>query len=105
MTSNKATDRELATDEPGLGQEPPPFHERPLMHHTWSSLSFLHWPYDPEILQRLLPPGLVADTHDGSGYVGLIWGEMLVKCKPSGPAQARLWTGRGLGRSLMCRRS
>jgi uncharacterized protein YqjF (DUF2071 family) len=72
MTSNKATDRELATGEPGLGQEPPPFHERPLMHHTWSSLSFLHWPYDPEILQRLLPSGLVADTHDGKGYVGLI---------------------------------
>ncbi len=72
MTSDNTTDRELATGQPGLGLEPPPFHERPTMHHTWASLSFLHWPYDPEALQPLLPPGLVADTIAGSGYVGLI---------------------------------
>src|SRR4029453_6250612 len=72
MTTNKATVRGLGAGPPGLGLEPPPFHERPTMHHTWASLSFLHWPYDPEALQPLLPPGLVADTIAGSGYIGLI---------------------------------
>jgi uncharacterized protein len=72
MTSNEAIGRELATARPGLSLVPPPFNERPSMRHTWASLSFMHWPYDPEALQRLLPPGLTADTHDGRGYVGLI---------------------------------
>jgi uncharacterized protein YqjF (DUF2071 family) len=72
MTSDEATRREQATVRPGLDLTPPPFNERPSMHHTWASLSFLHWPYDPEALQRLLPPGLVADTYDGTAYVGLI---------------------------------
>jgi len=49
------------------------------MRHTWASLSFLHWPYDPEALQRLLPPGLVADTHDGRAYVGLILFHLTVR--------------------------
>jgi uncharacterized protein len=79
MTSEGRIGLERATGQPGVGLEPPPFHERPSMHHTWASLSFLHWPYDPEALQRLLPPGLVADTHDGSGYVGLILFHLTVR--------------------------
>src|SRR6266498_1241934 len=79
MTSNEAISRELATARSGLGSEPPPFNERPSMHHTWASLSFLHWPYDPKDLQRLLSPGLVADTHDGRGYVGLILFHLTVR--------------------------
>jgi hypothetical protein len=72
MTSNEAISPELAPVRPGVDLVPPPFDERPSMRHTWASLSFLHWPYDPEALQRLLPPGLVADTHYGRAYVGLI---------------------------------
>ena len=72
MTSNEAISQELATARSGLAFGPPPFNERPSMHHIWASLSFLHWPCDPKDLQRLLPSGLVADTHDGRGYVGLI---------------------------------
>lgn len=79
MTSNDAIGREQATGKPGMGLEPPPFHERPSMHHIWTSLSFLHWPYDPDALRRLLPPGLVADTHDGAGYVGLILFHLTVR--------------------------
>jgi uncharacterized protein YqjF (DUF2071 family) len=67
------------TSKGPIGLEPPPFHERPSMHHTWASLSFLHWSCDPEALQRLLPPGLVADTHDGRGYVGLILFHLTVR--------------------------
>jgi uncharacterized protein len=82
MTSAGPIGLERATGQPGMGLEPPTFHERPSMHHTWASLSFLHWPYDPEALQRLLPPGLVADTHDGSGYVGLILFHLTVRPAP-----------------------
>ena len=37
----------------------------------WQSLSFLHWRYDPGEVQRLLPPGLSVDVHDGAAWVGL----------------------------------
>jgi uncharacterized protein len=79
MTSDEAIGRELATARPELGLGPPPLNQRVSMYHTWTSLSFLHWPYDPEVLQRLLPPGLVADTHDGRGYVGLILFHLTVR--------------------------
>jgi uncharacterized protein YqjF (DUF2071 family) len=79
MTSNQPTGQELAAGQPGTGLEPPPFNERPSMRHTWASLGFLHWPYDPETLQRLLPPGLVADTYAGRGYVGLVLFRLTVR--------------------------
>jgi uncharacterized protein YqjF (DUF2071 family) len=79
MTSNEAIGRELATARAGLGLGPPPFNERPSMHHTWASLSFLHWSYDPEALQPLLPSGLIVDTHDGRAYVGLILFHLTVR--------------------------
>jgi uncharacterized protein YqjF (DUF2071 family) len=45
---------------------------RPVMVHRWENLSFLHWPYEPAAVERLLPPGLQADTFDGRAWVGLI---------------------------------
>jgi uncharacterized protein YqjF (DUF2071 family) len=45
---------------------------RPVMLHRWEHLAFLHWPYHPGVLQRLLPPSLVIDTFDGAAWVGLI---------------------------------
>lgn len=36
------------------------------------SLAYLHWDYDPEIVQALLPPGLTVDTYNGRAWVGLI---------------------------------
>lgn len=41
------------------------------MLQTWRSLTFLHWPYEPETIQRLLPPGLHLDTFDGAAWIGL----------------------------------
>jgi len=35
-------------------------------------LTFLHWRFPPEAVQRLLPPGLEVETRDGSAWVGLI---------------------------------
>ncbi len=45
---------------------------RPVMLQTWSDLAFLHWPYDPSRLERLLPPGIVPDTYEDKAWVGLI---------------------------------
>jgi uncharacterized protein len=38
----------------------------------WDTLTFLHWPYEPEIVQRLLPPGMAVQTFEGKAWVSLI---------------------------------
>jgi uncharacterized protein len=42
------------------------------MVQRWERLTFLHWPVEPELVQRLLPPGLEPDLFDGAAWVGLI---------------------------------
>ena len=44
---------------------------RPLLYQRWQTMTFLHWAYEPEVVQRLLPPGLVPDTFAGAAWVGL----------------------------------
>ncbi len=34
-------------------------------------MTFLHWSYEPEVLQPLLPSGLEVDTQEGKAWVGL----------------------------------
>jgi uncharacterized protein len=46
--------------------------ERVAMRQTWRHLTFLHWPYSPEVVQRLLPRGLQVDICDNAAWVGLI---------------------------------
>ena len=46
--------------------------DRPVMTMTWERLTFLHWPFDPADVQRLLPDGLKADVLDGAAWVGLV---------------------------------
>lgn len=43
-----------------------------VMKQKWMSLAYLHWDYDPEVVQALLPPGLEVDTYNGRAWVGLI---------------------------------
>jgi uncharacterized protein len=45
---------------------------RPVMRQRWERLTFLHWAYEPAVIQRLLPGGLRADLHDGQAWVGLV---------------------------------
>ena len=45
---------------------------RPWMLHRWDEITFLHWRYEPEVVQRLLPPGLTVETFDGAAWVGLV---------------------------------
>jgi uncharacterized protein YqjF (DUF2071 family) len=42
------------------------------MYQDWRDLTFLHWRYEPEAVQRLLPPGLTVQTFDGSAWIGLV---------------------------------
>jgi uncharacterized protein YqjF (DUF2071 family) len=42
------------------------------MRQTWRQLTFLHWPYTPEVVRPLLPAGLQLDTFAGAAWVGLI---------------------------------
>lgn len=43
----------------------------PMAYQGWRNISFLHWRYDPEVLQRHLPDGLEPDLVDGEAWVGL----------------------------------
>ena len=42
------------------------------MTQHWNDLLFAHWPVGAEELNALLPEGLVADTFDGSAWVGIV---------------------------------
>jgi uncharacterized protein YqjF (DUF2071 family) len=46
--------------------------QRPVFLMWWDELTFLHWRYDPEQVQRLLPPGVTVETFDGDAWVGLV---------------------------------
>jgi uncharacterized protein YqjF (DUF2071 family) len=61
------------------------------MVHRWELLSFLHWSYEPAVVQALLPPGLTVDTHAGRAWVGLVPFRMSVA--PPGVGVAP-WLGR-----------
>ena len=38
----------------------------------WKDLTYVHWPYRPEVVQRMLPTGLQVDTFEGQAWVGLV---------------------------------
>ncbi|MDM8083985.1 DUF2071 domain-containing protein [Cellulomonas cellasea] len=44
----------------------------PVNAQRWTELTFAHWRYDPDVVQRLLPAGLEAQVLDGSAWVGLV---------------------------------
>ncbi len=78
----------ITTDrDPGrpsaLAAEPSPLCpltvERASMIHRWDNLTFLHWRFDPDVVQRLVPHPLVVETFDGSAWVGLVPFEMQVR--------------------------
>lgn len=55
--------------------------ERVMMRHRWDQLTFLHWSFEPEVVQRLLPKRLVVDTYNGAAWVGLVPFLMEVRSK------------------------
>jgi uncharacterized protein YqjF (DUF2071 family) len=57
--------------EPVLA-EPPPLPNRAVLRQRWTELAYFHWPYDPDVVQRLLPDDVRVDTFDDAAWVGLI---------------------------------
>ena len=57
---------------------------RSTMVMEWNQLTFLHWSFEPEVVQALLPPGLTVDTFGGRAWVGLVPFLMVVR-PPWGP--------------------
>ena len=49
-----------------------PVELRHIMYQSWNNLLFLHWEFEPEIIQRTLPAGLNVDTFDGKAYLGIV---------------------------------
>ncbi len=43
----------------------------PVLRMNWLSLTFVHWAYPPQAVQRLLPPGLTVDERAGRAWVGM----------------------------------
>jgi uncharacterized protein len=42
------------------------------MRQQWQRLTFLHWQFEPAVVQRLLPYWLQPDIFEGSAWVGLV---------------------------------
>ncbi|MEM9033882.1 MAG: DUF2071 domain-containing protein [Actinomycetota bacterium] len=65
--------------------------QRPVMLQRWDSLTYVHWPVDPDQVAALLPPGVAVDTFDGAAWVGLVPFEMQRIRLPGTPAVP--WVG------------
>jgi len=60
-------------DEPSDHISETPTHavKWPVMFQAWHRLTFLHWPYRPEVIRPLLPPHLELDLFGGAVWIGL----------------------------------
>ena len=63
---------------------------RPVMLQRWATMTFLHWRYDADVVQRLLPDGLTVQQRDGSAWVGLLPFHMTIR-PPGIPTLPWLW--------------
>jgi uncharacterized protein YqjF (DUF2071 family) len=43
----------------------------PVSRQWWGSLTFLHWSFDPDVIQSHLPEGFTVDTWDGMAWVSM----------------------------------
>ncbi len=56
-----------------VSHRPLPLPRRPwAMQQRWNDLLFAHWPMPAHLIEQTLPPGLLADTFDGSGWLGIV---------------------------------
>ncbi len=72
-----------ASEQAPFGQPSVPDHDlqplmcaepvaRAVMVQRWNDVVFLHWRFEPDVIQQLLPDGVEVDTFDGSAWVGLV---------------------------------
>src|SRR4026207_2578969 len=62
----------LPTETERLAVRTRPPGRKPVMYQRWDDLLFLHWSYDPLVIQRSLPRGLTVDTFEDKAYVGVV---------------------------------
>ena len=76
MMSTTASSRTTGPGAPAPTPAPSAYCSEPVgracMIHRWDNLTFLHWSYEPELIQRLLPSGYTVSCFDGSA-----WSEMV----------------------------
>ncbi|WP_234332605.1 YqjF family protein [Streptomyces sp. NRRL S-87] len=60
----------MNTPPPGRGAAAPAVGV-PLLSMYWRRQAFVHWPYRPDDVEALLPPGLRADLFEGRAWVSL----------------------------------
>ena len=53
------------------GPAPEEIVRRAMLRQRWRDVSFLHWPFDPPVVQALLPAAMRVDTFDGAAWVSL----------------------------------
>ena len=63
----------------------------PILLSKWLTVTFVHWPVAPEVVQALLPAGLVVDRWDDEAWLTLAPFRM-VDVGPPGPAALRRLT-------------
>ena len=68
-----------------LGPTCPTPVDRAAMVQHWEELTFIHWRYPADVVQKALPAGLEVETFDGSAWVGLIPFAMRVRL-PGSPS-------------------
>lgn len=69
-----------------ISPDPPVWDRRTVLRQRWDELAYFHWPYEPAVVERLLPDDLTVDTFDGLAWVGLIPFEMRkVRLGPTPP--------------------
>jgi uncharacterized protein YqjF (DUF2071 family) len=59
-----------------------------VLRSQWLTVTFVHWPVEPAVVQALLPPGLSVDPWDGQAWLTLVPFRM-VAVGPPGPAALR----------------
>lgn len=49
---------------------------RPYFYQSWNNLLFMHWRFDPQEIQRMLPRGLTVDIYNDFAWVAIVPFEM-----------------------------
>ncbi len=71
MPSTSPTTRACSIRDAVSGRHPEHPVRRPVNFQTWRELTFLHFSYDVEAVQRLVPPELAVQHWDGQTWVAL----------------------------------
>jgi uncharacterized protein YqjF (DUF2071 family) len=68
--------------------------DRAVMVQWWDELTFLHWRYPADVVQRLLPDSLEVEIADGSAWVGLVPFSLGVALPVAGLRRPLPWASR-----------